>query len=96
MKSQSQHYEQAAASLNGADKERALRAAQNALQQTAPTYMADFKRLQGKLIACLEAAPTSGNRSICGNPANGEPCTNPNEAECSDCLALPPSQETTP
>lgn len=53
---QSQHYEQAADALNGADKERALRVAQNALQQTSPTYMADFKRLQGKLIDCLEVA----------------------------------------
>jgi len=53
---QSQHYEQQADALTGAEQERALRAAQNALQQTSPTYMADFKRLQGKLIACLEAA----------------------------------------
>lgn len=53
---QSQHYEQAADTLTGADQERALRAAQNALQQTSPTYMADFKRLQSKLIACLKAA----------------------------------------
>jgi hypothetical protein len=53
---QAQHYEKAADALNGADKERALRAAQNALQQTTPTYLADFKRLQKKLIACLEDA----------------------------------------
>lgn len=53
---QSQHYEQAADGLQGAEQERALRAAQNALQQTSPTYMDDFKRLQSKLIARLEAA----------------------------------------
>jgi len=54
MMSQSQHYEQAANTLNGADKARALRAAQNALLATAPSYMADFKRLQDKLITCLD------------------------------------------
>jgi hypothetical protein len=53
---QSQHYEQQADALRGAEQERALRAAQTVLQQTSPTYMADFKRIQGKLIACLEAA----------------------------------------
>jgi hypothetical protein len=50
---QSQRYEQAADKLNGADKERALRAAQNVLQQTSPTYMTDLKRLQVKLIEVL-------------------------------------------
>ena len=55
MSAQSQRYEQTADALNGADKERALRAAQNALQQTSPTYMEDFKLLQSKIIECLEA-----------------------------------------
>ena len=54
MSAQSQRYEQTADALNGADKERALRAAQNALQQTSPTYMEDFKRLQIKIIETLE------------------------------------------
>lgn len=47
-------YEQTADVLTGAEKERALRAAQNALHETSPTYMEDFKRLQIKIIETLE------------------------------------------
>lgn len=36
-----------------------------------------------------------GARSICGNPLIAEPCTNPNEAECGDCLALTPVEGAT-
>lgn len=50
---QSKHYEQQAARLTGYLQERALRAAQNALQQTSPTYLTDFKRLQEKLLVAL-------------------------------------------
>jgi hypothetical protein len=50
---QSQHYEQVADKLSGAQKESALRAAQNHLDAKSETYMADFKRLQSKLIDTL-------------------------------------------
>ena len=61
----------------------------------------NLKKLIGRGRCILNASDFNaglkkGQGSICGNPANGEPCTNPNEAECSVCLALPPSKEITP
>lgn len=50
---QSAHYEQAADTLTGDQRERALRAAQNALDPLSDAYMTDFKRIQQKLIELL-------------------------------------------
>ena len=51
---QSQHYEIAGDGLKGAAATKAYRAAQNHLQQTDPSYMEDWKRLQDKIIKSLE------------------------------------------
>ncbi len=51
---QSQYYETTGDSLKGDQQVRAYRAAQNHLAINSPTYLEDFKRIQGKLIAALE------------------------------------------
>lgn len=55
----STYYEEAAKTLSGDKKERALRAAQNHLQADSSTYMADFKRLHAQLIAAMTQQVTA-------------------------------------
>lgn len=52
----SQYYETTGDSLKGDQQIRAYRAAQNHLMISSPTYLEDFKRIQGKLIAALESS----------------------------------------
>lgn len=54
MSKQSQHYLDAAASLSGDAKVRALRAAQNHLQPTDAGYTSDLKRIQTMIVEALE------------------------------------------
>ena len=53
MHATSRHYEQAAAQLAGKARLRALEAAQNHLDATAPDYLARWRRLQGHIIRTL-------------------------------------------